>query len=309
MCATLSPEKCCASRAGIESLHFAAEKPLQQCIFEHVYFARPDSLVFGRVVEQSREMLGVCSRANIRAGRHRRARARFGRAGRDGIFAGIRRAVRMGLIRNHYVGRTFIEPQQSIRDFGVKLKLNPVRGNAARQARGAGGRFHRARHDQPQDRAHGARGRRGGSAHAHQLPADISPCYYGVDTPTREELIASDESACVPGSRRGTRSVCGQLDRARSVGSGQRSIEEIREYLGADSLGYLSLEAARAVDDTRGKFCTSCYTGVYPVDGERRANSNRRAHREASAPLPSWKFRWCRMNVKRHGGCRPSKTG
>ena len=79
---------------------------------------------------------------------------------------------RMGLIRNHYVGRTFIEPEQSIRDFGVKLKLNPVPRAASRQARRARRRFHRARHDQPQDRAHGARGRRRRSAHAHQLPAD-----------------------------------------------------------------------------------------------------------------------------------------
>ena len=161
------------TRTGIESLRFAAEKPLQQCIFEHVYFARPDSLVFGRVVEQSREMLG-------------RLLAREHHVPADIVVpvpdSGVPAAVgysqesgmpfRMGLIRNHYVGRTFIEPQQSIRDFGVKLKLNPVPEIAARQARRARGRFHRARHDQPQDRAHGARSRRGRSSHAHQLPAD-----------------------------------------------------------------------------------------------------------------------------------------
>ena len=115
------------TRTGIESLHFAAEKPLQQCIFEHVYFARPDSLVFGRVVEQSREMLG-------------RLLAREHHVPADIVVpvpdSGVPAAVgysqesgvpfRMGLIRNHYVGRTFIEPLQSIRDFGVKLKLNPV---------------------------------------------------------------------------------------------------------------------------------------------------------------------------------------
>ena len=119
------------TRAGIESLHFAPEKPLQQCIFEHVYFARPDSLVFGRVVEQSREMLG-----RLLAREHpvpadivvpvpdSGVPAAMGYSQESGV------PFRMGLIRNHYVGRTFIEPQQAIRDFGVKLKLNPVRGTA-----------------------------------------------------------------------------------------------------------------------------------------------------------------------------------
>ena len=149
------------------------EKPLQHCIFEHVYFARPDSLVFGRVVEQSREMLG-----RLLAREHPVPADVVVPVPDSGVPAAIGYSLesgvpfRMGLIRNHYVGRTFIEPQQSIRDFGVKLKLNPVRGTARRQARGAGGRFHRARHHQPQDRAHGARSRRHRSSHAHQLPAD-----------------------------------------------------------------------------------------------------------------------------------------
>ena len=116
------------SKAGVESLRFAPKKQHQFCVFEHVYFARPDSLVFGRQVDRSREMLG-------------RLLAREQPADADLVVpvpdSGVPAAIgyslesglpfRMGLIRNHYVGRTFIEPEQSIRDFGVKLKLNPVR--------------------------------------------------------------------------------------------------------------------------------------------------------------------------------------
>jgi amidophosphoribosyltransferase len=101
-------------------------------------------------------------------------------------------------------------------------------------------------------------------------PPTISPCYYGVDTPTREELIASDESRVRP------RLTPEELDafearldpRDPRSDRAQRSVEEIRQFLGADTLGFISLEnLRRAVDDTRGSFCTSCYTGVYPVDG------------------------------------------
>jgi amidophosphoribosyltransferase len=145
---------------------------------------------------------------------------------------------RMGLIRNHYIGRTFIEPSQAIRNFGVKLKLNPVRELIAGKriilvddsiVRGTTSRkIVRMVKD-------------AGAKEVHvriSCPPTISPCYYGVDTPTKEELIASNNSP-----------------------------EEIRKYLGADSLGYLSLNGLReAVTDTEGKFCTSCYTGVYPTD-------------------------------------------
>ena len=127
--------------------------------------------------------------------------------------------------------------------------------------------------------------REAGAAEVHMrisCPPTISPCYYGVDTPTREELIASDESRVRP------RLTPEELDALEALlesrnprGAGappapqdsrstreQRSIEEIRQYLGADTLGYVSLQnLRRAVDDTRGTFCTSCYTGVYPVDG------------------------------------------
>jgi amidophosphoribosyltransferase len=181
---------------------------------------------------------------------------------------------RMGLIRNHYVGRTFIEPVQSIRDFGVKLKLNPVpellRGKRVVLVDDSIVRGTTSRKIVRMVREAGA-------AEVHMrisCPPTISPCYYGVDTPTREELIASDESRVRP------RLTAEELDAFEArlqpqlnrgeprSDRAQRSVEEIRLYLGADTLGFVSLPSLRrAVDDTRGSFCTSCYTGVYPVDG------------------------------------------
>ncbi len=227
------------SRSGIESIHFAPEKPLHQCIFEHVYFARPDSIIFGRSVNESREALG-------------RTLAKEHPANADivvpvpdsGVPAAVGYALesripfRMGLIRNHYIGRTFIEPSQAIRNFGVKLKLNPIRSLIEGQrvvlvddsiVRGT------------TSRKIVRMVRESGAKEVHMrisCPPTISPCYYGVDTPTREELIASSSTP-----------------------------EEICKFIGADSLGYLSLAGLKqAVNDTRGHYCTSCYTGVYPTD-------------------------------------------
>jgi amidophosphoribosyltransferase len=227
------------SRSGIESIHFAPEKPLQQCIFEHVYFARPDSIIFGRSVNESREALG-------------RTLAREHPANADivvpvpdsGVPAAVGYALesgipfRMGLIRNHYIGRTFIEPSQAIRNFGVKLKLNPIRSLIEGQrvvlvddsiVRGT------------TSRKIVRMVRESGAKEVHlriSCPPTISPCYYGVDTPTREELIASSSTP-----------------------------EEICKFIGADSLGYISLAGLKqAVNDTKGNYCTSCYTGVYPTD-------------------------------------------
>jgi amidophosphoribosyltransferase len=177
---------------------------------------------------------------------------------------------RMGLIRNHYVGRTFIEPQQSIRDFGVKLKLNPVpdilRGKRVVLVDDSIVRGTTSRKIVRMVREAGA-------AEVHMrisCPPTISPCYYGVDTPTREELIASDDSHVRPRMTPEENAAFeARFDpRETPPDRAQRSIEEIRLYLGADTLGYVSLpNLKRAVDDTRGSFCTSCYTGVYPVDG------------------------------------------
>jgi amidophosphoribosyltransferase len=227
------------SRAGLESIHFSPPKPHQYCIFEHVYFSRPDSTIFGRSVNASREMLG-----RLLAREHPVAAEMIVPIPDSGVPAAIGFALeskipfRMGLIRNHYIGRTFIEPSQAIRNFGVKLKLNPVRNLIE------GKRV--VLIDDSIVRGTTSRKlvrmvREAGAKEVHMrisCPPTISPCYYGVDTPTREELIASSKSP-----------------------------EEIRNYLGADSLGYLSLAGLRqAVNDTEGDFCTSCYTGAYPTD-------------------------------------------
>jgi amidophosphoribosyltransferase len=211
---------------------------LAHCIFEHVYFARPDSEVFGQSVNEVRTNLG-------------RTLARETAVPADvvvpipdsGVCAAIgyseesKVPMRFGLIRNHYVGRTFIEPAQAIRHFGVKVKLNPVRSILAGRrvvlvddsiVRGT-----TSRKIVKMVRAAGA-------AEVHlriSCPPTISPCFYGVDTPRRRELIAATHS-----------------------------LEEIRRYIGADSLGYLSLEGLLASVNGRGaSYCTSCYTGLYPV--------------------------------------------
>jgi amidophosphoribosyltransferase len=227
------------SRSGLESIHFSPPKPHQFCIFEHVYFSRPDSIIFGRSVNQSREMLG-----RLLAREHPVEADMIVPVPDSGVPAAIGFALeskipfRMGLIRNHYIGRTFIEPSQAIRNFGVKLKLNPVRelitGKRVVLVDDSIVRGTTSRKLVRMVREAGAK-----EVHMRiSCPPTISPCYYGVDTPTREELIASANSP-----------------------------EEIRKYLGADSLGYLSLPGLKqAVNDSEGDFCTSCYTGVYPTD-------------------------------------------
>jgi amidophosphoribosyltransferase len=227
------------SKSGLESIRFSPPKPHQYCVFEHVYFSRPDSVVFNRSVSESREMLG-----RLLAREHPVKADMIVPVPDSGVPAAIGFSLesgipfRMGLIRNHYIGRTFIEPSQAIRNFGVKLKLNPVRSMIA------GKRVVLV--DDSIVRGTTSRKlvrmvREAGAKEVHMrvsCPPTVSPCYYGVDTPTKEELIASSNSP-----------------------------EEIRKFLGADSLGYLSLGGLReAVGDQEGKFCSSCYTGVYPTD-------------------------------------------
>ena len=224
---------------GVTRERYAPEKPRSQCVFEHVYFSRPDSIVFGRPVQDSRELMG-CLLA-----REAPADADIvvpvpdsGNAAALGYSAESGLPYRQALIRNHYVGRTFIEPSQAIRDFGVKLKLNPIRslleGKSVVLVDDSIVRGTTSRKIVRMVRHAGAR-----EVHMRiSCPPTVSPCFYGVDTPNKSELIAANNN-----------------------------IEEIRRYIEADSLAYLSIGALeRSVDDCRHEYCYACYTGNYPTD-------------------------------------------
>jgi amidophosphoribosyltransferase len=224
---------------GIYSRFFASQTAQSSCIFEHVYFSRPDSVIFGRSVAESREKLGRQLAVEAPAAADlvvpvpdSGVAAAMGYAAESGI------PLRMGLIRNHYVGRTFIEPEQRVRDFGVRLKLNPVRSVLAGQrvvliddsiVRGT-----TSRKIVRMVRDAGAR-----EVHLRiSCPPTKSPCFYGVDTPSKKQLIAAN-----------------------------KSVEEIRDYIGADSLAYLSLEGMKQAcgESESLTYCTACYTGRYPT--------------------------------------------
>jgi len=223
---------------GVRSYSPFEPQPVRQCIFEHVYFSRPDSFVFGRGVGEVRKRLGA------ELAREHPTEADIVVAVPDsGLYAAHGYAetsglpFEFGMVRNHYVGRTFIEPRQSIRNFGVRLKLNPVRAVLAGKrvilvddsiVRGT------------TSRKLVSMVRSAGAKEVHMrisCPPTIGPCYYGVDTPNRGELIASSHS-----------------------------VDEIRRHIRADSLAFLSLDgmlqAMRGDTDT---FCTACYTGDYPI--------------------------------------------
>jgi amidophosphoribosyltransferase len=224
--------------AGMRSIKPFGPAPLAHCIFEHVYFARPDSYVFGKSVNEVRTNLGrILAREQpvdadvVVPVPDSGVCAAMGYAEASGV------PLRMGLIRNHYVGRTFIEPQASIRHFGVRVKLNPVRsileGKRVVLVDDSIVRGTTSRKIVRMVRAAGAE-----QVHVRiSCPPTISPCFYGVDTPRRSELIAATHT-----------------------------LQEITRYLDADSVGYLSLEGLMtAVGSDRGSYCSSCYTGKYPV--------------------------------------------
>lgn len=209
-----------------------------QCIFEYIYFARPDSHVYGRDVYRMRVGFGrqlaqeqpaavdvVCPVPDS------------GTPAAIGYAQALQVPFQMGLIRSHYVGRTFIEPEQSIRHFGVRLKLNPVR-EVLKDKRVAliDDSIMRGTTSMKivkMIRAAGAR-----EIHLRiSAPPTRWPCFYGIDIPTREELIAA-----------------------------KKSIEEIRRYIGVDSLGYLSEEGLFGFEKHHGRegFCDACFTGRYP---------------------------------------------
>lgn len=226
---------------GLES-HFLEQKAERHaCIFEFVYFSRPDSRIFNENADRARRRLGknlaledpvdadivisVPDSSNTAAvGYSRRSGTKF----------------ELGLIRNHYIGRTFIQPGQSVRDFKVHVKFNPVKGVLK-------GRKVVVVDDSI------VRGttlrqlvkmiRKAGAKEVHvriSSPPIISPCYYGMDFPTRDELVANS-----------------------------MTVEEICDFLGADSLGYLSVEGLlNSVPQDRGGYCTACFTARYPVPVE-----------------------------------------
>ena len=227
------------NNAGLESYHPFMEKTPAQCIFEYVYFARPDSKIFGaNSVYLTRKALG-------------RQLAKECPAGADlvipvpdsgvpaalGYAEGIGIPFEIGLTRNHYVGRTFIEPEQAIRHFGVKLKLNAVPeildGKRVVVVDDSIVRGTTSRKIVKMIRQSGAR-----EIHMRiSSPPVIAPCFYGIDTPTQKELIGS-----------------------------RQTTEEIRKYITADSLGYLSLPGMLAVAPGRtDHYCNACFTDNYPI--------------------------------------------
>ncbi len=223
---------------GLRSSHPLSPQRHSMCLFEHVYFARPDSLIYGQSVNESRHRMGK------QLAIEQPADADIvvpvpdsGTAAAIGYSAQSEISFRFGLVRNHYVGRTFIEPRQSIRSFGVRIKLNPVRGliegkrvvliddsivrgttskKIVRMVREAGAKEIHLR---------------------ISCPPTISPCYYGIDTPNKADLIAA-----------------------------QMSVEEIREFIEADSLGYLSLAGMIEATGIRpDSACVACWNEKYPT--------------------------------------------
>jgi len=224
---------------GEHVTRFAPEtKKLSKCVFEHVYFARPDSQVFGLSVYESRTRMGeiLARESGVDADLvipvpDSGVPAAIGFSRASGI------PFELGIIRNHYIGRTFIQPSQSIRSFGVKIKLNPqssllkgkrvividdslVRGTTSQKIIRLV--------------------RQAGAKEVHfriASPPTTGPCYYGVDTPKRSQLIAA-----------------------------RQSLEEIREYIDADTLAYLSIEGMmEAVKGSKRDFCAACFDGDYPT--------------------------------------------
>jgi amidophosphoribosyltransferase len=244
-------------QTGLHSTHPLPERPHSMCIFEHVYFARPDSVIYGESVNESRHKMGKRLAIEHPADADivvpvpdSGVAAAIGYAAQSGI------NYRQGLVRNHYVGRTFIEPKQSIRSFGVRIKLNPVRnlieGRRVVLIDDSIVRGTTSKKIVQMVRDAGAR-----EIHMRiSCPPTVSPCFYGVDTPFKKDLIAS-----------------------------QMSIEEIRQFIEADSLGYLSLEGMlNATGIAADSSCTACWTCRYPTRITREAETQWARERE---PVPS----------------------
>ncbi|MFA6610420.1 MAG: amidophosphoribosyltransferase [Candidatus Omnitrophota bacterium] len=223
---------------GLTSLKRPDKHRRSHCIFEYIYFASPDSNVFGNSVYATRKELGkaLAKEHPVEADLvmpipDSGTCAALGYAQQSGI------PLEMAFIRNHYIGRTFIQPSQMIRDFKVKVKLNPAKGvlkdkkiiiieDSIVRGTTSRGRVRALR--------------QAGAKEIHMrvsCPPLISPCFYGIDFPTKKELIAAN-----------------------------RTVEDIRQFIGVDTLKYLSLEGMlNSMSQPKEDFCTACFTGDYPT--------------------------------------------
>jgi amidophosphoribosyltransferase len=222
---------------GVHERQLLPPAPLRQCIFEHIYFSRPDSVVYGETVDRVRRRLGrklaeeqpaeadlviaVPDSSNSIA---------LGYAERSGL------PFELGLIRNHYVGRTFIHPTQAVRDHSVRVKFNAV-GEILRGKRVVMVDDSIVRGTTSKKLV--ALVRRAGAREVHMRvgsPPVSFPCFYGIDTPSRSELIGA-----------------------------RLPLEEIRRFLDVDSIGYLSEEGMKACESRPDTWCDACFTGRYPI--------------------------------------------
>ena len=223
---------------GLHSSTPLGRKPVSVCTFEHVYFSRPDSTIFGKSVNESRHKMGKrlaieqpCDADLVVPVPDSGVAAAIGYAAESAI------NFRQAIIRNHYVGRTFIEPSQSIRSFGVRLKLNPIKDliNGRRVVLVDDSIVRGTTSKKIVEMVRDV-----GATEVHMrisCPPTAHSCYYGVDTPHRDDLIAA-----------------------------KMSVEEVCEYIGADSLGYLSLDGMlEAIGLDSDTTCSACWTGKYPT--------------------------------------------
>ncbi len=223
---------------GLHSSMPFERKPVSVCTFEHVYFSRPDSTIFGKSVNESRHKMGKrlaieqpCEADLVVPVPDSGVAAAIGYAAESAI------NFRQAIIRNHYVGRTFIEPSQSIRSFGVRLKLNPIKDliNGRRVVLVDDSIVRGTTSKKIVEMVRDV-----GATEVHMrisCPPTAHSCYYGVDTPHRRDLIAANHT-----------------------------VAEVADYIGADSLGYLSLEGMlEAIGLNPSTTCSACWTGKYPT--------------------------------------------
>jgi len=240
-----------AKNGEIESVKPFGRQKHAHCIFEYIYFSRPDSNIFGHNVYLVRKHLGrqLARECFVDAdivmpipdsGNY----AAMGFAEESGI------AFEVGMIRNHYVGRTFIQPSQDIRDFRVRVKLNPIR-DVLKGKRVVIVEDSIVRGTTSKSRVRTLR--EAGAKEIHMrvsCPPIISPCFYGIDFPTKRELIAS-----------------------------KASVEWIRDFIGLDSLRYLSMQGMlKSMPFAADSFCTACFSGSYPTDIPKRASKRMLEH-------------------------------